>query len=71
MIARTVLMLLWLAGIGCQPCTMRPSQAQLAEPQEVSSTRGLVSLGDSVSPLRERFNAERQKLRFVALLSPT
>jgi len=31
----------------------------------------LTSLADSIAPLRDQFNAERDKLRLVALLSPT
>ncbi len=31
----------------------------------------LISLADSLKPLQDRFNAEKDKPRFVALLSPT
>lgn len=31
----------------------------------------LTSLADSLEPLREHFNAHKDKYRFVALLSPT
>lgn len=31
----------------------------------------LISLADSLKPLQERFNAQKDKPRFVALLSPT
>ncbi len=33
--------------------------------------RELISLADSLAPLRDRFNAEQGKPRLVALLSPT
>jgi len=29
------------------------------------------SLADSLDPLRDRFNADRDKPRFIAILSPT
>ncbi len=35
------------------------------------TVRQVVSLADSLQPLREHFNSNRGKLRFVALLSPT
>lgn len=31
----------------------------------------LVSLADSLQPLKERFNRNRSRLRFLTLLSPT
>jgi hypothetical protein len=31
----------------------------------------VMSLADSLKPLRDRFNADRDKLRFIAILSPT
>lgn len=31
----------------------------------------LVSLADSLQPLKERFNRNRNRLRFLTLLSPT
>ncbi len=38
---------------------------------EGSTTASLVSLSKSLEPLRERFNAAKDKIRFVAILSPT
>ena len=31
----------------------------------------MISLGDSLGPLREGFNAEKDRVRVVAILSPT
>lgn len=36
-----------------------------------NKTARLVSLADSIDPLKEHFNANRGKNRFITLLSPT
>ncbi len=43
----------------------------LASPSERISPPELISLADSLEPLRARFNDAKDKVRFVALLSPT
>jgi len=34
-------------------------------------TSKIVTLTDSLQPLRDRFNGDKHKLRFLAVLSPT
>ncbi len=55
----------------------RSGYSAMAKHYNTSDTHGggddgvLVSLADSLAPLRDRFNADRGKPRLVALLSPT
>lgn len=53
----------------------RTDTPRAATPDSSASGAGKVvmvtSLGESLTPLKERFNAEKDKLRLVALLSPT
>jgi hypothetical protein len=71
---RTVLcaVLLMLAA-GCSaarptPCTNPP--ASIASRSGATGVQ-LISLAGSLEPLKARFNADRDKLRFVAIVSPT
>jgi hypothetical protein len=49
--------------MGKQTCRSKVGDAEEA--------RGLISLADSLGPLRTRFNSDRDKPRLVALVSPT
>lgn len=40
-------------------------------PRSAPATVTLVDLRDSVEPMRTRFNQDRHRARFVAILSPT
>ena len=37
----------------------------------ISNESNIISLDNSFAPLRDRFNADKEKVRFLALLSPT
>ena len=43
----------------------------VSPPVEPEGSMTLISLADSLQPLRERFNSEKDKHRFIAILSPT
>ncbi|MCH7995572.1 MAG: hypothetical protein IIB57_14160 [Planctomycetes bacterium] len=47
-----------------------PPQTAAARGQKVER-RAIVSLADSIAPLIDRFNADKAKVRFVTILSPT
>jgi hypothetical protein len=36
-----------------------------------NTVNDIITLGDNLSPLKERFNAESSLIRFLTLLSPT
>lgn len=46
------------------------SQSTTAQAQEGGSHR-FITLADSIAPLSERFNAHKDKVRFLTILSPT
>ena len=46
---------------------LAPAQA----PAEMGQGQDVISLADSLAPLQARFNADKDKIRVVALLSPT
>ncbi len=49
-----------------------PTMGAVALPAaESDSSVEVTSLGDSIEPLKTRFNDEKDKPRFVAILSPT
>lgn len=50
-----------------QPSPDLPKVGSAAENQALK----IASLADSLQPLRDRFNADRDKPRFIAILSPT
>ena len=52
----------------CPPCGKRNNVAKTADTAQAGK---MISLGDSLAPLRSRFNADKDKVRLVALLSPT
>lgn len=47
-----------------------PPQTAAARGQKVER-QAIVSLADSIAPLIERFNADKEKVRFLTILSPT
>ncbi len=55
-----------LKGKGC--CGKTPSATTTVK---ANTNTELLSLAESLEPLRDHFNANKDKLRFVALLSPT
>lgn len=65
----STLTLLGIAGLaaGCHSAEIQSNEASPV----VMESKLLVSLADSLEPLRDRFNAAKDKPRFVALLSPT
>ena len=60
--AATLLLLTCLLGAGCASNREDKSSSQAALPVTV--------LSDSIEPLRKQFNADKDKLRVLALLSP-
>jgi hypothetical protein len=52
------------------PSNGSPGEKTDSAPKD-SADPGIQSLGTSLDPLRNRFNADKAKLRFIALLSPT
>ena len=46
------------------------NQSAAARGQKVER-RAIVSLGDSIAPLIDRFNADKEKVRFLTILSPS
>ena len=62
--------LVWLALAALAGCRSdRASELAAADHGTAQST--MQSLEESLSPLRDRFNDDQGKLRFIALLSPT
>lgn len=47
-----------------------PVQTAAARGQKIER-RAIVSLADSIAPLIDRFNADKAKVRFLTILSPT
>ena len=47
-----------------------PPQTAGARGQKIER-RAIVSLADSIAPLIDRFNADKAKVRFLTILSPT
>jgi len=62
-LAASVALFTCLLGAGCASGRGGKSSGQTAEPMTV--------LTDSIEPLRQQFNAEKDKLRVLALFSPT
>lgn len=54
-----VAMVSCLLGAGC------------ASRREASARAGMTVLSESIEPLRQQFNADKDKLRVLALFSPT
>ena len=61
--AATLVLLTCLLGAGCASNREDKSSREVALPVTV--------LSDSIEPLRQQFNADKDKLRVLALLSPT
>jgi len=61
--AATLVLLTCLLGPGCASNREDKSSREVALPVTV--------LSDSIEPLRQQFNADKDKLRVLALLSPT
>ena len=61
--AATIVLLACLFGAGCASNRQHKSSREVALPVTV--------LSDSIEPLRQQFNADKDKLRVLALLSPT
>jgi len=61
--APTIVLLTCLLGAGCASNREDKSLSQASPPVTV--------LSDSIEPLRQQFNADKDKLRVLALLSPT
>ncbi len=49
-------------------CLAVPGASRPLKPEESTA---LISLTDSLQPLREWFNSQKDKHRFIAILSPT
>ncbi|MCH8242381.1 MAG: hypothetical protein IH897_07210 [Planctomycetes bacterium] len=47
-----------------------PNQSATARGQKVER-QAIVSLADSIAPLIDRFNADKEKVRFLTILSPS
>src|SRR5437867_1066616 len=62
-VAAMLVLLTCLFGAGCASNREDKSSRQAALPVTV--------LSDSIEPLRQQFNADKDKLRVLALLSPT
>ena len=58
-----IVLLTCLFGAGCASSREHNSSRQASLPVAV--------LSDSIEPLRQQFNADKDKLRVLALLSPT
>lgn len=56
-------------GVVCRLAHRDPPSTAPAEATD--DTSDIVSLADSLAPLVSRFNTDKDKVRFVALLSPT
>ena len=52
-------------------CTLSLGAVEQSNAPADADRGSLVSLADSVTPLKERFNAKTERHRVVALLSPT
>lgn len=58
-----------LAVIACDRNTARSGEP--ADTPAAKDSDSLTSLAESLTPLRDHFNANKNKYRFVTLLSPT
>lgn len=58
--------------LGSSGCASPPSRDMAEGDTSATATaaREPVSLGESLAPLRDRFNADKGKARFIAILSP-
>ncbi len=65
----STLTLLGIAGLAAA-CHSAEIQSNEARPVDMES-KALISLADSLEPLRRQFNAEKDKPRVLAILSPT
>ena len=65
----STLTLLGIAGLAAA-CHSAEIPSNEARPVDMES-EPLISLADSLEPLRDRFNAEKDKPRVLAILSPT
>ena len=64
-----VILIIWsVSPAGCTMARRMPRNS--AVPVSVAP-HGIVSLGDSLDPLNEWFNAQREKPRLITILSPT
>jgi len=61
--AATIVLLTCLFGAGCASNREHNSSRQAPPP--------VIVLSDSIEPLRQQFNADKDKLRVLPLLSPT
>ena len=62
------------ALVGCAATNDGPSAPRCRLTDQVvegRATASMISLSESLEPLRERFNAAKGKNRFIAILSPT
>ncbi len=65
----STLTLLGITGLaaGCHGAEIQSNEARPV----VMESEPLISLADSLKPLRDQFNAEKDKPRVLAILSPT
>ncbi len=68
---RTLLAWLLLLAMPVQTPGMERTPVEGEEKDKPDEQVTVVSLAKSLDPLRTRFNEHRDKLRFIAILSPT
>ena len=60
-----------VSSTGQGPCPPCGKQSDISTVASGKPAGRVISLGDSLAPLQHRFNADKNKVRLVALLSPT